>query len=94
MVIFFEKIEVDYVMFNPSTIEQVGDSTSIPTNPNATKAKFEKDIKLVRAHMLSYMANNLFDLFVKVKSAKSIWDILEKKINQHACINPDVTVVG
>ncbi|KAK5785735.1 hypothetical protein PVK06_040350 [Gossypium arboreum] len=45
----------------------------------ATKAKFGKDNKMVKGHMLSYMANNLFDLFVKNKSAKFIWDTLEKK---------------
>ncbi|KAH1114029.1 hypothetical protein J1N35_007407 [Gossypium stocksii] len=67
MVIFFEQLEVDYVLFNPPITEGPGDSITIPrySDVNATKVKFEKDNKMVRGHMLSHMANNLFDLFVK-----------------------------
>lgn len=98
MMIFFEQFEVDYYLFNPPTTEQVGGSTSVPTDPvnpptieqvgdstfvpidrSATKAKFEKDNKLIRGHMLNHMINNIFDLFVKDKYAKYIWDTLEKK---------------
>ncbi|CAH9094480.1 unnamed protein product, partial [Cuscuta epithymum] len=41
--------------------------------------KYEKDNKTVRGHLLNHMINNLFDLFVSYKSAKTIWDSLEKK---------------
>ncbi|KAH1047585.1 hypothetical protein J1N35_038369 [Gossypium stocksii] len=72
LVIFFEQLKVDYILFNTPAIEQVENSTSVPTYPDATKAKFEKENKLVKGYMLSHMANNLFDLFVKDKFAKSI----------------------
>ncbi|KAH1083048.1 hypothetical protein J1N35_022809, partial [Gossypium stocksii] len=44
-----------------------------------TKAKYEKENKMVRGHILSHMSNNLFNLSVKDKLAKSIWDTLERK---------------
>ncbi|XP_059310099.1 uncharacterized protein LOC132061272 [Lycium ferocissimum] len=40
---------------------------------------FEKDNKTVRGHLLNHMTNPLFDLFVTNKSAKEVWDSLEKK---------------
>lgn len=40
---------------------------------------YEKHNKLVRGHILNHMPNNLFDLYISNKSAKSIWESLEKK---------------
>ncbi|KAA3483146.1 ty1-copia retrotransposon protein [Gossypium australe] len=85
-IIFFEQLEVNYILFNPPVAKELSDSATVIKDSDAdatTKAKFDKDNRMVRGHMLSYMANNLFDLFVKNKSTKSIWDTLEKKL--HAC---------
>ncbi|KAH0709267.1 hypothetical protein KY284_010694 [Solanum tuberosum] len=41
--------------------------------------KFEKDNRTMTGHLLNHMTNPLFDLFVTYKSAKEIWDSLEKK---------------
>ncbi|KAK9028621.1 hypothetical protein V6N11_025774 [Hibiscus sabdariffa] len=40
--------------------------------------KYAKDNKTVRGHLLSHMSNKLFDMFHKERSAKVIWDTLEK----------------
>ena len=37
-----------------------------------TRKKFEKDNKIVRRHLLNYMSNSLFNLFITFKSAKII----------------------
>ena len=44
-----------------------------------TRRKHEKDNRTVRGHLLNHMTNSLFDLFVSQKSAKVIWDTLEKR---------------
>lgn len=62
-------------------------STHVVTPPSATikkadeeaKKKYEKDNKISRGHLLSQMANNLFDLFINQKSAKVIWETLVKR---------------
>ena len=41
--------------------------------------KFDRDNKFVRGHLLNLMKNNVFDLYVKIKSAKTMWEALEKK---------------
>ncbi|KAA3456982.1 ty1-copia retrotransposon protein [Gossypium australe] len=82
MVIFFKQLEVDYVLFNPPIIEEVKDFATVLKVSDVdatTEAKYDKENKMVRGHMLSHMPNNLFDPFVKDKSAKSIWGTLEKK---------------
>ncbi|KAL0348559.1 UNVERIFIED_CONTAM: Retrovirus-related Pol polyprotein from transposon TNT 1-94 [Sesamum angustifolium] len=43
------------------------------------KAKYEKDNRTVRGHLLNYMTNTLFDLFVNHKSARTIWNTLESR---------------
>ncbi|TYH38031.1 hypothetical protein ES332_D12G082300v1 [Gossypium tomentosum] len=74
IVIIFKQLEVDYILFNPPATNKPKNSNTVPKDLDvvATKAKFEKENKMVRSHMLSHMTNNLFDLFVKNKSAKSI----------------------
>ncbi|VFQ69567.1 unnamed protein product [Cuscuta campestris] len=109
MLIFFEQLEVDYVLFEDAPtdfVEDVNttdDSTAPTADVAATKAvatpekskrtaskdkakgddqakrKYEKDNKTVRGHLLSHMTNPLFDLFIPNKSAKSIWETLQKK---------------
>lgn len=54
-------------------------SSTIVIVDNASKKKFKKDNKTVRGHLLNHMTNHLFNLFVTYKSAKEIWDSLEKK---------------
>ncbi|KAL0381502.1 UNVERIFIED_CONTAM: Retrovirus-related Pol polyprotein from transposon TNT 1-94 [Sesamum angustifolium] len=43
------------------------------------KAKYEKDNKTARGHLLNYMTNTLFDLFVNHKNARTIWNTLESR---------------
>lgn len=54
---------------------------SAPTKDivDGARRRFDKDNKTVRGHMLNHMTNVLFDLLVNIKSAKQIWDMLEKK---------------
>lgn len=40
--------------------------------------EYEKDNKTVRGLFLSHMTNSIFDLFINNKSAKSIWEIMER----------------
>ncbi|KAL0457742.1 UNVERIFIED_CONTAM: hypothetical protein Slati_0401400 [Sesamum latifolium] len=88
LLIFFEQFDMDYVLFTdpPKTPHQTSDaSTAIVTasqtetdRPNVEfKAKYEKDNKTVRDHLLNHMTNTLFDLFINQKSAKEIWNTLE-----------------
>ncbi|XP_016496225.1 uncharacterized protein LOC107815212 [Nicotiana tabacum] len=80
--IFFEQLEVDYVLFNDPPADIVADNSNfanIVVADDATKKKFEKDNKAVRGHLLSHMTSPLFDLFINYKSAKVTWDSLEKK---------------
>ncbi|XP_070057462.1 uncharacterized protein [Nicotiana tomentosiformis] len=80
--IFFELLEVDYALFNEPPADVVADSSNAAATivvDDATKKKFEKDNKTVRGHLLNHMTNPLFDLFINYKSAKVIWDCLEKK---------------
>ncbi|KAL0420809.1 UNVERIFIED_CONTAM: hypothetical protein Slati_3103800, partial [Sesamum latifolium] len=90
LLIFFEQLDVDYVLFAdpPEIPHQTTDaSTAIVTasqtetnRPNdELKAKYERDNKTVRGHLLNHMTNTLFDLFVNQKSAKEIWNTLETR---------------
>ncbi|XP_075086185.1 uncharacterized protein LOC142168908 [Nicotiana tabacum] len=71
LLIFFEQLEVDYVLFNEPPADIVSNTTNVADSSNITatvvadaaaKKKFEKDNKTVRGHL-----PNL------------IWDSLEKK---------------
>nr|XP_033511997.1 uncharacterized protein LOC117276747 [Nicotiana tomentosiformis]XP_033511998.1 uncharacterized protein LOC117276747 [Nicotiana tomentosiformis] len=82
LLIFFEQLEVDYVLFNDPPADIVAESSNTANTvvaDDAAKKKFEKDNKTVRGHLLNHMTNSLFDLFINYKSAKVIWDSLEKK---------------
>ncbi|KAK4386389.1 hypothetical protein Sango_2509500 [Sesamum angolense] len=90
LLIFFEQLEVDYVLFtNPPeiTTQTTDTSTAIittsltdsSTREDELKAKYEKDNRTVRGHLLNYMTNTLFDLFVNHKSARTIWNTLESR---------------
>ncbi|KAK4388087.1 hypothetical protein Sango_2415300 [Sesamum angolense] len=90
LLIFFEQLEVDYVLFTdpPEFTTQTTDtSTAIITTSQTDssrredelKAKYEKDNRTVRGHLLNYMTNTLFDLFVNHKSARTIWNTLESR---------------
>ncbi|KAL0419010.1 UNVERIFIED_CONTAM: hypothetical protein Sradi_1314500 [Sesamum radiatum] len=87
---FSSKLEVDYVLFTdpPEITTQTTDtSTAIVTTSQTDssrredelKAKYEKDNRTVRGHLLNYMTNTLFDLFVNHKSARTIWNTLESR---------------
>ncbi|KAL0427605.1 UNVERIFIED_CONTAM: hypothetical protein Slati_2935300, partial [Sesamum latifolium] len=90
LLIFFEQLNVDYVLFtDPLENPQLTSDTStaivsaIQTETNRPsdelKAKYERDNKTVRGHLLNHMSNTLFDLFVNQKSAKEIWKTLETR---------------
>ena len=81
--IFFEQLEVDYVLFSdfPSIqTDSFGTSTvpyakPVTTPPTAhakrvdgeLRTKYDKDNKTVRGHLLNHMTNTLFYLFVSKK---------------------------
>ncbi|KAL0437603.1 UNVERIFIED_CONTAM: hypothetical protein Sradi_0468200 [Sesamum radiatum] len=88
LIIFFEQVDVDYVLF--TTPPEPGASTETSTvaitpviiekRPEEdAKVKYDRDNKTVRGHLLNHMNNALFDLFVKQKSAKEIWSTLETR---------------
>ncbi|XP_019230055.1 PREDICTED: uncharacterized protein LOC109211017 [Nicotiana attenuata] len=82
LLIFFEQLEVHYVLFNDPPADIVADSSNTPNivvADDVAKKKFEKDNKTVGGHLLNHMTNPLVDLFINFKSAKIIWDSLEKK---------------
>ncbi|XP_070036332.1 uncharacterized protein [Nicotiana tomentosiformis] len=88
LLILFEQLEVDFVLFNEPPAHVVSNTTNVADSSNinaivvaydAAKKKYEKDNKTVRGHLLNHMTNTLFDLFINYKSAKVIWDSLEKK---------------
>ncbi|KAL0319909.1 UNVERIFIED_CONTAM: hypothetical protein Sradi_5252400 [Sesamum radiatum] len=90
LLIFFEQLDVDYVLFtNPPENPQLTSDTTTAivsatqTETNRTnddqKVKYERDNKTVRGHLLNHMSNTLFDLFVNQKSAKEIWETLETR---------------
>ncbi|PWA86048.1 ribosomal protein L2, plastid (chloroplast) [Artemisia annua] len=86
LLIFFEQLEIDYVLSQDapqnettagiSIIPLIGSSRN---EIDQAKHKFEKDNKTARGHLLNHMSNSLFDLFINQKSAKIIWETLEKK---------------
>lgn len=80
LLIVFEQLEVDYVLFNETpTISFEGNNEAVETTMKAVE-NYQKHNKLVRGHLLNHLPNNLFDLFVSNKSAKSIWETLEKEV--------------
>ncbi|KAL0337607.1 UNVERIFIED_CONTAM: hypothetical protein Scaly_2035800 [Sesamum calycinum] len=91
LLIFFEQLDVDYVLFqNPpetpaeaSTLAITAAETSVAStiakSEDEAKIKYNKDNKTVRGHLLNHMNNSLFDLFVNYRSAKEIWTTLERR---------------
>ena len=86
LLIFFEQLEIDYVLSQDAPQnETTADISIIPLIGSSryeideAKRKFEKDNRTARGHLLNHMSNSLFDLFVNKKSAKIIWETLEKK---------------
>ncbi|KAK4404477.1 Retrovirus-related Pol polyprotein from transposon TNT 1-94 [Sesamum angolense] len=90
LLIFFEQLDVDYVVFQnpPETPVEASvlaitttDTTTIGTTKSEDEAKhkYDRDNKTVRGHLLNHMNNSLFDLFVNYRSAKDIWTTLETR---------------
>ena len=95
LLILFEALEVDYVLFEDPPADVNASESSTPETPatpvvtplpaetkkadEEAKKKYEKDNKTARGHLLTHMADNLFDLFINQKSAKTIWDTLLKR---------------
>ncbi|KAL0340363.1 UNVERIFIED_CONTAM: hypothetical protein Sradi_4553100 [Sesamum radiatum] len=90
LLIFFEQLEVDYILFTnpletppktsvaPTTIV-IASQTDRSKKDDELKGKYDKDKKTVRDHLLNHMTNTLFELFVDHKSAMSIWNKLESR---------------
>ena len=83
LLIFFEQLEVDYVLLTdipddqPESAVLPSPLVTPPTDKTKkadaeAKAKFDKDNKTVRGHLLNHMTNALFDIFVKQRYAKTI----------------------
>ncbi|PWA56669.1 hypothetical protein CTI12_AA416470 [Artemisia annua] len=86
LLIFFEQLEIDYVLSQDAPQnETTADITIVPLigstriEIDEANRKFEKDNRTARGHLLNHMSNSLFDLFINQKSAKVIWETLEKK---------------
>jgi len=86
--IFFERLEVDYVLFTlvpDNDLVVLATPTVTPSTEKTrkddeeSKAKYVKDNKVVRGHLLNHVTNALFDIFVEQKYAKEIWDNLESR---------------
>ena len=84
--IFFEQLEIDYVLSQDAPQNETTADNSIITLIGSSRneideanRKFEKDNRTARGHLLNHMSNSLFDLFINQKSAKIIWETLEKK---------------
>lgn len=80
MLIFFEQLEIDYVIFNYSsepTITTWDDSVIPPVifvlhKDKEDIKKYDNDNKIVRIHPPNHMTNTLFDLLMVHKSATTI----------------------
>ncbi|GAA0147243.1 hypothetical protein LIER_06991 [Lithospermum erythrorhizon] len=86
VLIFFEQIEIDYVLVkDPPTLLVFDPVEQTPPLPVLVKknedevTKYEKDNKTTRYHIVNHMIDNLFDLFMVHKSVMVIWEALEKK---------------
>ncbi|KAL0448658.1 UNVERIFIED_CONTAM: hypothetical protein Slati_1422200 [Sesamum latifolium] len=88
LLIFFEQLDVDYVLFQnpPETPAEASILAITPADTSAVgtvksedeaKQKYNRDNKTVRGHLLNHMNNSLFDLSVNYRSAKDIWTTLE-----------------
>ncbi|CAM8968490.1 unnamed protein product [Rhodiola kirilowii] len=53
-----------------------------PIDAIRKRSKWENDDYICRGHILNGMANNLFDVYQNVESAKELWDALEAKYMQ------------
>jgi len=75
LLIFFEQLEVDYVLFNEPSMNgsnTTTDSSNVMVVDDFSKRKFKKDNRTVRGHLLNHMTHPIFNLFVTYKSAKEI----------------------
>ncbi|KAE8654544.1 ornithine aminotransferase [Hibiscus syriacus] len=89
ILIFFEQLDLDYVLLKPPPTmpptPTTGNDADAVLNDDALAttaavvATYEKDNKTVRGHLLNHMSNKLFDMFLRERSAKTIWDTLDKK---------------
>ncbi|CAM8936830.1 unnamed protein product [Rhodiola kirilowii] len=50
-----------------------------PIDAIRKRSKWENDDYICRGHILNGMADNLFDVYQNVESAKELWDALEAK---------------
>ncbi|XP_074266327.1 uncharacterized protein LOC141588801 [Silene latifolia] len=83
---YFEQLEIDYVLFfstllfiHTASVESTPPSSVAVKSNEETIKKHDKDNKTAKFHLLTHMSNTLFDLFSVHKSAKTIWELLEKK---------------
>ncbi|XP_074296910.1 uncharacterized protein LOC141627570 [Silene latifolia] len=88
LMMFFEQLEIDYVLFRdppPAVTETAATAEQTPPVISAVKSnieaikKFDKDNKTAKYHLLNNMTDILFDLFMIQKSSRTIWESLETK---------------
>ncbi|XP_074288095.1 uncharacterized protein LOC141613255 [Silene latifolia] len=72
------KIHVELSKVEPLDETTPPSSLFVKSNEETIK-KHDKDNKTAKFHLLTHMSNTLFDLFSVHKSAKTIWELLEKK---------------
>ncbi|XP_074291337.1 uncharacterized protein LOC141618123 [Silene latifolia] len=90
LLMFFEQLEIDYVMFSDplaptkeaataASVEETPPVISVVKSNEEDIKKFDKDNKTVRCQLLNNMIGTLFDLFMVHKSSKLIWESFEAK---------------
>ncbi|GAA0184514.1 hypothetical protein LIER_31802 [Lithospermum erythrorhizon] len=72
------KLEPLDVALSTGSLEETPIAALVKKNEDDI-VKYEKDNKTARYHIVNHMVDNLFDLFMIHKSAKIIWEALEKK---------------
>ncbi|KAK8635369.1 hypothetical protein V6N13_004108 [Hibiscus sabdariffa] len=87
--VLLNPVPIFLVITTPMSLDADAVTTEGDGEPDAAAAttvtavtaaeKYAKVNKTVRGHLLSHMSNKLFDMFHKERSAKVIWDTLEKK---------------
>ncbi|GAA0140542.1 hypothetical protein LIER_35257 [Lithospermum erythrorhizon] len=83
VLIFFEQIEIDCVLFNDppvrlatGSVEETPPIVVLVKKNEDHIIKYEKDNKTARYHILNHMVDTLFDLFMVHKFSKIIWEAL------------------
>ncbi|XP_077225034.1 uncharacterized protein LOC143858260 [Tasmannia lanceolata] len=71
---FLTFLNLDYILNDPDSLPNEEE----PARTHLTE-KIKRDNYLCKCHILSYLSNQLFDVFFRIESAKVLWETLEQK---------------